>query len=306
MNMMMDKEKAILYSSIFKMNYATCKGKGNETMICFPNIKINLGLNVINRRTDGFHNIETIFYPVRYTDILEVIEDKKQSEQIVFTSGGLPIDGKNEDNLIVRAYNLLHQDIGLPKVKVHLHKIIPMGAGLGGGSSDAAYMITLLNTKFELKLTKEQMETYAAQLGSDCAFFIGNQPAYAYGRGHELEPIDVQLTGYYLVLLQTGLHSGTALAYQNVKRRGVLDADCSLKVNIERPVAQWKEFIENDFEHSVFQALPLLATLKTALYESGAIYASMSGSGSSMFALYTKKPQLPEKLRSYICFETWL
>ncbi len=272
-------------------------------MICFPNIKINLGLHVINRRTDGFHNIETVFYPVKFTDILEVIEANAQPEQIVFTASGLPVEGKIEDNLIVKAYNLLHTSIGLPKVKVHLHKIIPMGAGLGGGSSDAAYMITLLNQKFGLQLTVEQMESYAAQLGSDCAFFIQNTPTYAFGKGHELEPVQIDLSGYYLVLFQTGLHSSTATAYQNVRRRETFDSSNSLKEKLRVPVAQWKGIIENDFEYTVFRALPFLAELKSALYDSGALYASMSGSGSSMYALYEKKPQLPEKLRPYVCFE---
>lgn len=275
-------------------------------MICFPNIKINLGLHVINRRTDGFHNIETVFYPVKFSDILEVIEDKEQQEQLIFTSGGLPIEGNREDNLIVKAYNLLHREIGLPKVKVHLHKIIPMGAGLGGGSSDAAYMITLLNAKFDLKLSMEQMEAYAAELGSDCAFFIRNKPAYVLGKGHELEAIDVDLAGYYLVLLQTGLHSGTAAAYKYVSLRETVDLNNTLKEKLKLPVALWKDTIENDFEPSVFQSLPLLSQLKSELYASGAVYAGMSGSGSSLFALYTKKPQLPEKLRPYVCFENTL
>lgn len=272
-------------------------------MICFPNIKINLGLHVINRRDDGFHNIETIFYSVKFTDILEVIEDETQNEQIVFTSSGLVIEGEMMNNLIVKAYLLLHNDFTLPKVKVHLHKIIPMGAGLGGGSSDAAYMISLLNEKFALKLSVQQMEMYAAQLGSDCAFFIQNKPAYVFGKGHELEHIDVSLEGYYMVLLNTGLHSNTAMAYKNVKRREVFDEQKSLKQKIKLPVSRWKDALENDFEYSVFQELPLLATLKDDLYASGALYASMSGSGSSMYALYTKKPQLGETLRPYVCFE---
>lgn len=273
-------------------------------MICFPNIKINLGLNVINRRTDGFHNIETIFYPVKFSDVLEVIEDAKQTEQLIFTTSGLPIDGDVSNNLIVKAYHLLHDDFHLPKVKIHLHKIIPMGAGLGGGSSDAAFMIKMLNQKFELNLTDEKMEEYAAHLGSDCAFFIKNKPAYAFGKGHELEPINIALEGYYFVLLNTGLHSSTAMAYKNVRRREVLDSNHSLKKIIELPVAQWNDIIENDFENSVFQSLPLLAELKSDLYSSGAIYASVSGSGSSMFAIYEKRPQLSEKLRPYVCFES--
>jgi 4-diphosphocytidyl-2-C-methyl-D-erythritol kinase len=273
-------------------------------MICFPNIKINLGLNVINRRTDGFHNIETIFYPVMFSDVLEIIEDTTQTEQLIFTASGLKVEGSASDNLIVKAYYLLHNDLHLPKVKIHLHKIIPMGAGLGGGSSDAAFTIKLLNKKIELNLSDAKMEEYASHLGSDCAFFIQNKPAYAFGKGHELEPIHISLDGYYFVLLNTNLHSSTAMAYKNVNRREVLYPSNSLKKNIQLPVVQWKDVIQNDFETSVFQLLPILAELKSDLYSSGAIYASMSGSGSSMFALYAKRPQLSEKLRPYVCFES--
>lgn len=274
-------------------------------MICFPNIKINLGLHVINRRTDGFHNIETVFYPVSLCDALEVIEhnDAMTGSKIVFTSSGLPIDGNMEDNLIVKAYTLLDANYNLPPVKAHLHKMIPMGAGLGGGSSDAAYMITLLNAKFNLGLTVEIMQQYASQLGSDCAFFISNKPAYVFGKGHELEPVECNLSGYYIVLLYANIHSNTALAYRNVIRREALDPERSLKRIIQQPVETWRPVMENDFEASVFEAYPLLAEIKNELYEQGAVYASMSGSGSAMFGLFTKKPQLTEKLRQYVCFE---
>jgi 4-diphosphocytidyl-2-C-methyl-D-erythritol kinase len=274
-------------------------------MICFPNIKINLGLHVINRRTDGFHNIETIFYQVNCCDALEIIEhdDPMSESKITFTSSGFPIDGNMEDNLIVKAYTLLDANHNLPPVKAHLHKMIPMGAGLGGGSSDAAYMITLLNAKFELGLTVEIMQQYASQLGSDCAFFITNKPAYVFGKGHELEPTALSLSGYYIVLLYANIHSNTALAYSNVKRREVLDEEHSLRQIILQSVDTWRPVMENDFESSVFEAYPLLAEIKNELYEQGAAYASMSGSGSAMFGLFTKKPQLTEKLRQYVCYE---
>lgn len=274
-------------------------------MICFPNIKINLGLHVINRRTDGFHNIETIFYPVNYCDVLEIVEhdDVLAAGKITFTASGIPVDGNMEDNLIVKAYTLLDADFNLPPVKAHLHKIIPMGAGLGGGSSDAANMILLLNTKFELDLSDERMQEYAAKIGSDCAFFITGKPAYVFGVGPELEPIAVNLAGYHIVLLYAQIHSGTASAYSNVQKREVLDPERSLKHLISLPVEEWRHIIENDFEPSVFEAYPLLAELKNELYDSGAAYASMSGSGSSIFGLFTKKPQLPAKLRQYVCYE---
>lgn len=277
-------------------------------MICFPNIKINLGLHVINRRTDGFHNIETVFYSVKFRDALEIIEndDALTESRIIFGSSGIPIDGNMEDNLIVKAYNLLDKDLKLPAVRAHLHKMIPMGAGLGGGSSDAANMIILLNQKFSLRLSNDDMKKYAAQLGSDCAFFIDNQPAYVFGKGHELEPINMDLSGYYIVLLYAGIHSSTALAYSNVTLREVADPEKSLKTLLQRPIKEWRGVVENDFEPSVFEAYPLLAELKNELYDQGAVYASMSGSGSAIFGLFTKKPRLSGKPGQYICFEGFL
>jgi 4-diphosphocytidyl-2-C-methyl-D-erythritol kinase len=275
-------------------------------MISFPNIKINFGLHVINRRTDGFHNIETIFYPVKFCDALELIgnpDNSTSAHKILFGASGIPVEGNSDSNLIVQAYRLLDKDMDLPPVRVHLHKTIPMGAGLGGGSSDAACMIRLLNSKFELGLSDERMETYAASLGSDCAFFIRNKPAYVFGRGYELEPVTLDLSDFYIVLLYAGIHSNTALAYRDVVRRETLDPEQSLKKLVSLPSDQWKGAICNDFEQSVFRAFPLLEQLKQDLYEAGATYASMSGSGSAMFGLFTKKPQLTEKLRQYVCYE---
>jgi 4-diphosphocytidyl-2-C-methyl-D-erythritol kinase len=278
-------------------------------MICFPNIKINLGLRVINRRTDGFHNIESIFYPVNFCDMLEVVEDPNSVRgNVVFTTTGLPISGNLEDNLIYKAYQLVHAEYNMPGVKVHLHKQIPMGAGLGGGSSNAAYMITLLNAKFELGMTIAQMESMAAQLGSDCAFFIQNKPAYLFGKGHELEPFefDLKVKGFYLVLLYANVHSNTFMAYQQVKRRETIPDGGSLKELVKRPAETWKETVQNDFESSVFAIYPQLETIKQELYASGAVYASMSGSGSSMFGLFKQKPQLREELRPLIVYQDWL
>lgn len=274
-------------------------------MICFPNIKINLGLRVINRRTDGFHTIESVFYPVNFCDMLELVEDKTASPGTVqFTSTGLTIAGNADDNLICKAYQLLHAQFNLPGIQIHLHKQIPMGAGLGGGSSDAAYMIKLLNTKFELGLTINQMEAYAAQLGSDCAFFIENKPAYLLGKGPELEPYSINLNGNYIVLIDAQVHSSTALAYQNVQRRETVEQ--SLKEVLQQPTDNWKQTIENDFEVSVFAAYPQLKTVKEQLYSAGAFYASMSGSGAVMFGIFKQKPQLDEKLRPLVCYEDWL
>lgn len=276
-------------------------------MICFPNIKINLGLSIINRRTDGFHTIESVFVPVSCCDMLEVIEYKEAAPgHVIFTTTGLEVGGSMEDNLIVKAYHLLNAERSLPAVRVHLHKRIPMGAGLGGGSSDAAWMIRLLNQKFVMGLSPEQMENYAARLGSDCAFFIRNEPAYLLGKGHELEPYKIDLNGLYIVLWYAGVHSNTALAYQNAKPRGEQTSEQSLKTILQLPVEQWKDKLVNDFEASVFAQYPQLAQLKQGVYDSGAVYASMSGSGSAVFGLYKTKPQLSEQLRSWVCYEGWI
>lgn len=276
-------------------------------MIRFPNIKINLGLKVINRRTDGFHTIESVFYPINFCDVLEIIENKTaNSPEFQFTTTGLKVEGELEDNIIFKAYQLIKQQFAIPPIKVHLHKQIPMGAGLGGGSSDAAYMIQLLNAKFELGLSVPQMETYAAQLGSDCAFFIKNEPAYLLGKGHELEPFTLSLKGIYFVLLNTQVHSSTALAYQHVTLRNEVDPNKSLKNLLLEPIEQWKNTIPNDFEPSVFNQYPQLAQYKTQLYSAGAVYASMSGSGASIFGLFKQKPQLGEELRSLVCYGGWI
>jgi 4-diphosphocytidyl-2-C-methyl-D-erythritol kinase len=276
-------------------------------MICFPNIKINLGLHVINRRTDGFHTIESVFYPVNFCDMLEVVEDiEGKSGNITFGSSGIPIQGKREDNLIYKAYQLLHTKYTLPAVNVHLHKRIPMGAGLGGGSSNAAFMLKVLNTKFSLGLNNSQLAEEAAMLGSDCAFFIQNKPAYLLGKGHEMIPYELDLKGNYMVLLYANVHSNTALAYQQVVRRETLDEGELLKGLLQQPIETWRLSVQNDFEFSVFSRYPQLANLKNQLYASGAVYASMSGSGSALFGLYKQKPQLGEELRALVCYEGWL
>jgi 4-diphosphocytidyl-2-C-methyl-D-erythritol kinase len=268
-------------------------------MISFPNIKINLGLHVINKREDGYHTIETVFYPVSYGDMLEVITNKvsSTSSKVFLQTEGLTIQGNQADNLIIKAYELLDSQFNLPPATFFLYKKIPMGAGLGGGSSDGAFAIKLLNDHFQLKLSMEQMQYYAAQLGSDCAFFIQNKPAYAFGRGSELEDIAIDLSSYYISLLFPDVHSGTAAAYQHVRKRGKVDEAMSLKTLIQQPVEQWRAHVENDFEYSVFRAIPQLAQLKEQLYECGAIYASMSGSGSAMFGIFDRQPQLTRSLK---------
>lgn len=277
-------------------------------MICFPNIKINLGLRIIDRRNDGFHTIESVFYPVNFQDALEIIPLLGEADgTIVCEFSGIPVEGKSSDNLIVKAYQAVAAfKGGLPAVKVLLHKVIPMGAGLGGGSSDAACMIKLLNDQFSLGMDIATMEKLAASLGSDCAFFIQNKPAYLLGRGPELIPIDFKLDGWYLVLCYPGVHSNTALAYKHTSPRGGIPNGISLQTLLEADVSAWRETIENDFEASVFQTYPQIASCKEALYASGAVYASMSGSGSAVFGLFKQKPQLEDQLRPLVCYENWL
>lgn len=275
-------------------------------MISYPNAKINLGLHIINKREDGYHNIETIFYPIGFSDILECIENKvyAKSTKYTFIQHGLTISGNIDNNLVVKAYQLLNKEFDLPPILVHLNKMLPMGAGLGGGSSDAAYMLKTLNTIFDLKLSISQLKNYAAELGSDCPFFIENKPAYLFGKGHELELFDLQLSGLYLVLINTGAHSNTALAYKYAKRREVFNPSTSLKSLIMKPINTWAKNITNDFEPSVFESIPDLSLVKDWLYNQGAVYAAMSGSGASMFGLFKSKPKLTGKWVKHIVFES--
>jgi 4-diphosphocytidyl-2-C-methyl-D-erythritol kinase len=260
-------------------------------MIIFPNAKINIGLNVVNRRDDGYHNIETIFYPVKINDALEIIKADKLS----FESSGLEIPGRVEDNLCIKSYHLLKKDFDLPPVKIHLHKHIPIGAGLGGGSADAAFFIKLVNQTFNLGLTDDRMMDYARQLGADCAFFIQNKPMFAFEKGDELEPVKLDLSNYKIVLVMPPVHVSTAEAYGGVTPAPVKE---SLMELICKPVTEWKNYIKNDFEASVFKNHPIIRGVKAALYEAGAVYASMSGSGTSVFGIFDNTPELGELERT--------
>lgn len=264
-------------------------------MICFPNAKINLGLHITERRPDGYHNLETVFYPVNIQDALEVVT----APALAFSSSGIEIPGKMEDNLCVKAYHLLKQDFELPPVHIHLHKHIPIGAGLGGGSSDAAFFIKLMNEKFDLSLGNEQMENYCRKLGADCAFFIQNKPVYAYGKGDQFSPVSMDLSAYYIVLVMPDVLVSTAEAY-----RGVKPAKPSIKLNelAQIELSLWKNVLKNDFEASVFEKFPVIRGVKASLYESGALYASMSGSGSSVYAIFKEAVSLPALEASFQVF----
>ncbi|MDB5221486.1 MAG: 4-(cytidine 5-diphospho)-2-C-methyl-D-erythritol kinase [Chitinophagaceae bacterium] len=253
-------------------------------MISFPNCKINLGLNIIRKREDGFHDLETVFLPVPFTDVLEIIA----SDKIEFAVTGFHVDAN--DNLCIKAYNLLKKDFPeLPAIKMHLHKAIPLGAGLGGGSSDAAFTLQLLNEKFKLNLKTEQLLDYALQLGSDGPFFILNKPCFATGRGEILQPINIDLTNYKLLLVNPGIHINTKWAFTKITPQ---QPKASIKEIITQPLETWKDKLQNDFEVPVFAEYPEIEKLKNDLYMQGALYASMSGSGSTIFGIFSKEANI--------------
>lgn len=255
-------------------------------MVVFPNAKINLGLQITGKREDGYHNILSCFYPLPWCDILEIIE----SQQFKFESSGISIPGKPEDNLCVKAYQMLKKDFQLPPVHIYLHKQIPMGAGLGGGSADASFALKCLNELFHLFLDDSLLEDYALQLGSDCPFFISNQPVLASGRGEEFEPIALNLSGKYVVMVTPPVHISTAAAYAGIQPR---QPEVSLKEILEtQPIHLWKDCVINDFETSVFRQHPQIAEIKEKLYDLGAAYASMSGSGASVYGIFETETEI--------------
>ncbi len=267
------------------------------TLVSFPNCKINLGLNIISRRKDGYHDLETVFYPIAINDVLEIVQQQHETTDVLFTGTGLEIDTGAAGNLCVKAWQILKQDFpGLPPVKMHLHKTIPMGAGLGGGSADGAFTLKLLNDKFDLGLSTEQLLGYAAGLGSDCSFFILNQPCFAEGRGEMLRPVTVDLSGYQILIVNPGIHINTGEAFSGItpKRPGKTVNDI-----IREPVHIWKDNLVNDFEVPVFKAHPVIRTIKENLYAQGAVYASMTGSGSTVYGIFEKQQDLSPVLQQY-------
>ena len=258
-------------------------------MLVFPNCKINIGLKVLDKREDGYHNIESLFLPVAIKDALEIIESKDQKDLVTFTSTGLAIDGKIDNNLCIKAYHLIEKDFpALPSIKMHLHKNIPMGAGLGGGSSDAASTLILLNNQFKLNLSQAQLMAYALILGSDCPFFINDQPAFATGRGEILEPFSINLSSYKIVLVYPSIHINTKDAFEGLKLQKENFLQPSIKQIISQPVTDWQHQLKNDFEPPVFSKHPVLKQIKNSFYKNGATYASMSGTGSTMYGLFKK------------------
>lgn len=254
-------------------------------MISFPNCKINLGLNIIRKRDDGYHDIESVFYPLPLTDCIEIIK----STDFHFSATGLTVNGTLEENLCVRAYRLLQRDFPeLPAVTMHLHKVIPMGAGLGGGSANGAFMLKLLNEKFHLKLSTEKLLDYSLRLGSDCPFFIVNKPVIATGRGEIMQAISLDLSAYSFLLVNPGIHINTGWAFSAAYAKAPAEANKSIRDIISQPVESWKNELVNDFEVPVCAHHPSLQSIKENLYNAGAVYASMSGSGSCFFGIFPK------------------
>lgn len=290
-------------------------------MITFPNAKINIGLNIIEKRNDGFHNIESVFYPVQWRDVLEIIVNEQGTQNpmqnssglqipnsIEFTSSGLEIPGSTDSNLIIKAYKLLEPIISQKQetrnqkqetIEIHLHKVIPMGAGLGGGSADGAFALKMLNEIFELELSNEDLKNYARQLGSDCAFFIENRPVFCYQKGDQFEDFSLDLSNKYIVLVNPSVHISTAEAYSGVTPQ---IPQISLKETLQQPIKDWREIVKNDFEEKLLIKYPIIAQVKQKLYDSGASYASMTGSGSTVYGIFEQEVNLSDQFGN---FATW-
>lgn len=254
-------------------------------MLTFPNAKINIGLFIIAKRKDGYHDLETIFYPVAVKDALEIVDSPRANTSIHVS--GLPVAGEQQNNLVYKAYTLLQRDF--PKrvgpLSIYLHKVIPMGAGLGGGSADGAYMLKMLNDHFQLGMSLDQLEQYALELGSDCPFFIRNRAAFASGRGEQLEETALDLSAYSIQLIYPDIHINTAMAFSGITPA---PAPYSLRGISSLPLDKWKDYIRNDFEVSLFPEYPVLENLKEQLYRDGCLYAALSGTGSTVYGIFKK------------------
>lgn len=260
-------------------------------MLVFPDCKINLGLRILNKRADGYHNIETVFYPVPLKDALEIIPSGNM-EALQFSSSGLVINGDTAENLCIKAYQLLKKDFPqIPALKIHLHKTIPMGAGLGGGSADAAFTLQLLNNQFHLNLSPHQLIDYALRLGSDCPFFILHHPCIGTGRGEILQQIPLNLSAYNIMLVNPGIHVNTRDAFAALQLQSESCAALLLAEIISKHVESWQHSLKNDFEIPVFNKYPAIKEIKQKLYQQGAAYSAMTGSGSTVFGLFSKNIQ---------------
>jgi 4-diphosphocytidyl-2-C-methyl-D-erythritol kinase len=262
-------------------------------VISFPNSKINLGLRILRKRSDNYHDLETVFYPLPLCDMLEIIPLKTnlREKDIPFTKSGVHIDGENSNNLCIKAYRLLKKSFPkMPAVQMHLHKTVPAGAGLGGGSSDAAFTLKMLNKEFKLGLSQEDLADLAGEIGSDCPFFVINKPCYGTGRGENLEPVELDLSAYKFIVVYPGIHINTGQAFLSVKPQ---EQERTIKEIIKDPIERWKDDLYNDFEKATFKKYPEIVEIKDRLYVSGALYASMSGSGSSVYGIFPKEKIVP-------------
>jgi 4-diphosphocytidyl-2-C-methyl-D-erythritol kinase len=266
-------------------------------MISYPNCKINLGLKITEKRKDGFHNVETVMYPVQFCDVLEMI--LASDSQFEFNTSGIPTGSNKMDNLVVKAYNLISRDFNIPAVKIHLHKQIPAGAGLGGGSSDAAFTIKSLNVLFNLNLSRDTMENYARMLGADCPFFIHNEPVLATAKGDDLEPVLVNLNSYYILIVKPELSISTSEAYSWITPH---QTSRSLKEIICVSPDLWTGMLENDFEPEIFTRYSQIKQIKDELYSMGAFYASLTGSGSAMYGIFKSPVNIEDKFPNYSCW----
>ncbi len=266
-------------------------------MIVFPNAKINLGLRILRKRPDGFHDLESAFLPVGLTDMLEIVpgtgDNTGKTDRLTLT--GIPLEAR-DDNLCIRALRLLKDKHGIPDVNLHLHKRIPTGAGLGGGSSDAAFTMRALNEMFGLGLDVPVLREYASKIGSDCPFFIINEPSLGTGRGENLEPLSLDLSGYALILVLPGITINTAMAYRMISPT---DKDQPVKEVLKSAPEEWSGRLVNHFEVPVFEKYPEIGGIKQALYAGGAVYASMTGSGSAVYGLFRESPILPPEISRY-------
>ncbi len=269
-------------------------------MLTFPNAKINIGLNITEKRSDGFHNIESVFYPVEWCDALEIIPNQNtDATNAVFQSSGLAIPGNESSNLCLKAWNLLQDRINVPPM-IHLHKVIPMGAGLGGGSADGAFMLKMLNEVYELKLSNDELKDFARKLGSDCAFFIENRPVFCYNKGDEFEDFKLDLKGKFVVLVNPDIHISTAEAYSGVSPK---KPEIALKTALSQPISEWKKIVKNDFEENLLLKYPTIAAVKATLYQAGAVYASMTGSGSTVYGIFEQESDLKSSFPNFAMWQ---
>jgi len=270
-------------------------------MIVYPNAKINIGLNVVEKRKDGYHNIETVFYPIKLMDALEITACDRMEQECTLKVSGEILSGRPSDNLVIKAYDMLKSMMPdkIKPVDIHLHKHIPTGAGLGGGSSDAAFTIKALNDKFDLKLSNEDMESIASKIGADCPFFIQNKPVFAQGIGDVFSEIDMSLKGKFILLVKPNIGVSTNDAYSIIKPH---KPQRPLRELLKQPLEEWKDNVVNDFEYSVFAKYPEIAAIKDRLYDLGAVYASMSGSGAAVYGIFNNQVEFVDEIfTGYFC-----